>query len=65
MKMYVWECRVCLDKDIAERGVANYSSCQIASSEEDIFDLSTKCPIDGEDDAVFKLIGTSRGVNRY
>ena len=65
MKMYVFECRVCLDKDIKEKGIGDYSPCQLMGSEETLFDDTTKCPIDGEDDAVFKLIGTSRGVNRY
>ena len=65
MKTYVWKCEVCKNKDDNDKSHEGSSTpCFLMTEDKDLFDSSTKCPVDGEDDACFILIGTSRGVNK-
>ena len=64
MKNYVFECRVCHNKDKADNSYERISdSCYLMSADRHLFDESTHCPVDGEKDAEFEFIGTSRGIN--
>ena len=63
MKNYVFECRVCHDKDKADNNYKSISDpCYLMNTDRNLFDESTHCPVDGGTDAEFKLIGTSKGI---
>ena len=65
MKTYVWKCEVCKIKDEVDAIYSGvYHPCFLMTEHGELFDSSTKCPVDGKDDAKFVLVGTSRGINK-
>ena len=63
---YVFECRVCHNKDKSDDSYEIiFDPCYLMSTDRNLFDKSTYCPLNGRRDAEFKLIGVNVGINLF